>query len=317
MEKEIGGKVKKLNVAETITELTRKHLLENNGVIMGQCLLGAGNVAGTVPNLTEDQGVLELSMDDTSGSGIAVGYALAGRRPIFVSRYAGFMQYNAINILNYASKSLDLWGVPCPIFARVSGSDGSSGPPIGPVASACHHGLAMRMPRIKIAAPMTPREYLEVWENFMSDDYPTYCSEHRRSYLTTDDMLDVVLNRADITIFAISSTRLNALEALPVLSKEGIRCNLINLLWLKPFKKSPLWRELLETSRFGGIVLDSDYTNTTAKCIAYDLMHYSGKPVRALGIEDKVAGFARHLDVIPPSPEKICDFIRKIINNRL
>src|SRR3989344_8182023 len=126
--------------AETIREITRNHLLKNRGVALGQCLTAVGWVGGTVPELREENGLVELSMADVSSGGIAVGVALAGRRPIYIVRYQGFQWYNAPSIVNYAAKSKEMWGIPCPIFVRSIGMDGG----IGPVASGSHHGMYMR-----------------------------------------------------------------------------------------------------------------------------------------------------------------------------
>ena len=130
---------------------------------MGQCLTAVGWVGGTLPELYEKDGMIELSMADVAGGGIAVGAALVGKRPIYVIRYQGFNWYNAPMILNYACKSKELWNVPCPVFVRSIAMEGK----IGPVAGSSHHSLYHRMPGIKIASPMTPKEYKKIYENFM------------------------------------------------------------------------------------------------------------------------------------------------------
>ena len=81
------------SVAETIRDITRKHLKENNGLLFGQCVTAVGWVGGTIPEMTEEEGIVELSMADVSGAGVAVGAAVVGRRPIYVIRYQGFMWY--------------------------------------------------------------------------------------------------------------------------------------------------------------------------------------------------------------------------------
>ena len=40
---------------------------------------------------------------------------------------------------------------------------------IGPVAGSSHHSL-YRIPGIKIVSPMTPKEYLKIYKQYMSDD---------------------------------------------------------------------------------------------------------------------------------------------------
>ncbi len=68
-------------VRDTIKEITRKHLSQGSKCY-GQCLTAVGWVGGTLPELYEEDGMIELSMADVAGSGIVVGAALAGERPI-------------------------------------------------------------------------------------------------------------------------------------------------------------------------------------------------------------------------------------------
>lgn len=304
---------------EVIKRLSREHLLTRNGLLLGQCLTAVGWVGNTVPELTEQQGLVELSMADVAGGGIATGAALAGRRPIYVVRYQGFQWFNAIMVANYAAKSKDLWGIPCPIFVRSIAMDGGGLTKrfaIGPVASNSHHGIVFRVPGIVIAAPMTPLEYQEVWDYFINHDDPVYCSEHRRGWDVDFEMQDLVHPQADITLFPISSTRLNAIEAAGELKKEGIICNIIHLLWMKPLalnKKDAAITQALQSSRCGGIVIDGDHINGVAKNIAYDLMHQHRATVHALALDEKTGGFAPHLDNLPPTPQKIQEAVRSIV----
>lgn len=299
-----------MNCAETIREITRKHLVENNGVALGQCLSAVGWVGGTVPELTNHPNLIELSMDDTSGGYRAVGLALAGRRPIFVCRYQGFMWFNAPPFTNYAAKAKEIWGYKVPIFIRAIAMEGA----IGPVAGSSHHGMITRMPGIKVIAPMTPNEYTAAWTYFMSSNEPFYISEHRRSFAIDHEMKDIVCNNPDITLFAISASRLNAVEAVRSLKDSGINCNLMHLVTLKPFLATEVMLNSLSNSRHGGIVVDTDYENGVSKCIAHDLMMATNSKVRVLGLEEKTAGFAPHLDNLPPSPKKIADKVREIVS---
>ena len=44
-------------VRETIKNTTKNHLKKNNGLVFGQCLTAVGWVGGTVPELTEKDGL--------------------------------------------------------------------------------------------------------------------------------------------------------------------------------------------------------------------------------------------------------------------
>ena len=298
--------------AEVIREITRKHLTENNGVVLGQCLSAVGWVGGTVPEMTGHPNLIELSMDDTSGCGIAVGYALAGRRPIFICRYQGFMWYNAADFVNYAAKAKEIWGYKVPVFIRAIAMEGSA----GPVAGSSHHGIITRMPGIPVCAPMTPGEYQSTWNYFITHDKPLYVSECRKGFAINYEMGNIVHPEADMTILAISAVRLNAIEAAKVLEQSGITCNLIHLFWLKPFYSNEYIVDILNTSRYGGLVLDTDFEDGYSKCIAYKLMQRTDRKVRVLGLEERTAGFAPHLDNPPPSPEKIVNFVKNIVQSK-
>ena len=294
-------------VSETIKDITSRHLTKNNGLMLGQCVTAVGWIGGTVPDV---MGIVELPMTDVAGPGFAVGCALANRRPIFVIRYQGFMWYNCSSLVNYAAKSKQVWGVPCPIFIRAIAMEGHG---IGHTASSSVHSIVMHSPGMPVAAPMTPFEYQVVWQHYLDNDDPIYCSEHRRSFDLTNEMENVDHLEADITVIAISASRLNIVEAEEMLRKIGIRCNIFHLLWLKPFDPPDAMLESIKRTKIG-LVLDSDYEITGAsRSIAYELMHRTGTPVHALGIEDRVCGVAVRVENITPKPEKIVKTIQRLV----
>ena len=297
-------------VADVIKQTTRDHLKHNNGLFFGQCVTAVGWIGGTVPEMSESEGIVELSLADVANAGIVVGAALVGRRPIYTVRYQGFMWYNATTIVNYAAKSKDIWGVSCPIFLRSVGMEGNG---IGPVTTAAQHGLVMRMPGIFVCAPMSPGEWREVWEWFMEHDDPIYVSESRKSFPIDYEFENIVKPEADITLFPISAARLNAIEAVRILEQEGIKCNIVHLLWLKPFTPTNKMLLALNYSKCG-LVIDSDFEiGGPSRSLAYDLMHESKTPVFTLGLEDRTAGVAKYLDNGTPEPDRICKTVKEIL----
>ena len=297
-------------VRETIKEITSKHLTKKRGQVFGQCLTAVGWVGGTLPELYEKDGMIELPMSDVSNGGIVVGAGLMSR-PIYVIRYQGFNWYNSPMIINYACKSKELWKIPCPIFVRGIAMEGG----IGPVAGSSHHSLYFRMPGIKIASPMTPKEYISVYSQFMKDDDVYYISEHRKSYDNSSELKDsLVYKKFDVIIFAISITRFESLKAKKNLEKKGIKVGIVNIVWLKPFTIKKKWLESLKKSKFGGIVIDDDYVNGVSKSIANDLNLKSKKQVHTMGLKDRTAGFHKTVDNLPPNAEEICKQIEKIVN---
>jgi pyruvate/2-oxoglutarate/acetoin dehydrogenase E1 component len=296
-------------VRETIKSTIRHHLQERNGLAFGQCLTAVGWVGGTLPELYEEDGMVELSMADVAGGGIVVGSGLAGRRPIYVIRYQGFNWYNSPMIVNYACKSKEIWKNPCPILVRGIAMEGG----IGPVAGSSHHSLYYRMPGIKIISPMTPEEYKYTYNHFMNNDDVMYVSEHRGSYGNTEELEDVIYEDSDVVLFPISITRFNAEEARKALLDKGVKASIIHQLWIKPFVFKDEWKNALNNSKFGGIILDDDYVGGVAGSIAHDMMIQSDKKVYAMGLENRSAGFHKSVDNLPPTVDKIVEQVLELI----
>tara|TARA_Y100000590_G_scaffold50972_1_gene53675 strand:+ start:118 stop:1029 length:912 start_codon:yes stop_codon:yes gene_type:complete len=302
-------------MAETLREVIKKtisyHLKKRKGLVFGQCLTAVGWVGGTLPKLGEKDGLVDLSMADVANGGIVAGAGLSNRRPIYVIRYQGFNWFNAPIILNYSCKSKEIWNTPCPIFIRGIAMEGS----IGPVAGSSHYSIYYKMPGIKIISPMTPKEYKYTYKHFMKNDDVLYVSEHRKSYDNKEELNDIIPKKCDLIIFAISITRFDALVACNKLKKMGYNVGIANILWIKPFKVKSNWIKKLSKAKYGGLVIDDDYTSGIAESIAYKLMHLSNKKVSTLGLKDRSAGFSKKTDNLPPKPKDIIKKILDIIKN--
>jgi acetoin:2,6-dichlorophenolindophenol oxidoreductase subunit beta len=157
---------------------------------------------------------------------------------------------------------------------------------------------------------MTPGEYRQVWEQFLAGDDPIYVSEHRRSFGLSDEIPDHVSPAAQVTVLAISAARLNAIEAARTVGREGIAADVFHQVWLKPF--APSAALLASLRRTGvGLVVDTGFELCGAsQALAYDLMHRTGVPVHAMGIDDRVCGAAPTVENITPSADRIAERIR-------
>jgi hypothetical protein len=138
-----------------------------------------------------------------------------------------------------------------------------------------------------------------------------YISEHRGAFPNKEELPDISYPDPDYVLFPISITRFASQEVAKELFKEyGIKVSVHHVFKIKPFKlASPSAIQELSVSRFGGCVLDDDYVDGIAKSIGYDLAQQSGTLVDVLGLENKSAGFSPKLDNLPPSKEKIKEFI--------
>ena len=297
-------------VKSTIKSIVRHHLKVEKSLCFGQCLTAVGWVGGTLPKLYEEDGMVEVTTADVANGGFVVGAGLTGIRPIYVVRYQGFQWYNSPIIVNYAAKSKEIWDRPCPIFIRSIAMEGG----MGPVAGSSHHSLYQRMPGTRIISPMTPIEYTYAYDQFMSEDEVYYISEHRRSYENTEELHDVILEDCDVVLFPFSITRFDAEQARKMLLDRGIKASIIHQLWIKPFIFEDKWKECLNKSKYGGLVMDDDYEQGVASSIAHRMMIQSDKKVHTLGLDHRTAGFHKSVDNLPPSPEKITSKVMEMMN---
>ena len=284
-----------MTLRDTIRELTRRHL-DAGYAVASQTATAVGFVGNTLP---DHPGIIELPCSDVSNAGVMVGYALAGKRPIYVIRYQGFSWLNAAAIVNYAAKSKALWGKPCPMLIRGIAMEGS----IGPVAGSSHHAL-WNMPGIRIYSPMTSREWATAYAEFMAGDDPVYLSEHRGAWDNEGAADDVFHVAPKAVLFPISITRFECYRAAVFGALPVSVCPIFRL---KPLEVSPAALDAL--SRIGrGMVID-DANTPFAKAVAHDLASLTGAKMTVLGLEDRTAGFYR--DNLPPTAKQIIDHVNQ------
>lgn len=266
-----------VTLREKIHSITKNHLEQNNGLIMGQCLTAVGWVDGTVP---DTRNVIELPMTDVAGADFAVGAAITGRRPILVLRFQDFLVLNANAIVYFAAKRKEVFQRSIPVFVRAIAREGNG---TGNSHSGKLHSTYLGFPGIRVYAPMTPLEWEDCWNDFISNDDPAICCEHRAVFGDSAEMPTIYESGARISIIAISYARKNAVKAYEELARRGIKSNLIHV-----YKLKPLDVPVVDTV---SLVVDSGYeTCSIAKDIAYKQMFETGKRSHVLGLKEKQVG---------------------------
>lgn len=290
---------------QIIKNITTKHLKETNSFLFCQNVINPNSfIMDTLStDLSIRDKIVELSTSDCSNSGWVVGAALMESRPFYVVRFQGFQWLNASFLTNYASISKPMQNIACPIFVRSIARCGN----IGPVASNSQNSLFLKSSNIKIYSPMTPKEYQFVYDEFMKDDEVYIVSEHIDSYNNEKELKNHLSEQPDITLLPIGITRFNSELAREQLSREGIICDIIHQIKLKPYIP-----DIIESKV--ALVIDDDYTNGgIAKNIAYDnMLLNSDCKVHVLGLkENRVAGF--YIDNLPPSVDEIVQKCKEIL----
>jgi len=295
----------RLSLRETIREISRVHLEEHNGILLGECVSDPGGVAGTIP---DSKNVIDLPMTEVSGADFAVGCAITGRRPIFVVRFQDFMLMNGSPFIAFAAAYKYVNGIPAPVFIRALAND---------LFDATHsnvlHSTFMHFPGFKVCAPITPGEYREVWEAFIQGDTPMYVSEYRDTFDNIEEYADEFDPAADMNIFAVSICRMHALKAKELLAREGIKVNVLHILWLKPFD-SDKYVKMLNQIPIGLVVDPGREICGAPEAIAYELMLKApGSRVEMLGVADTFKTTNPNCYNAIPSAEDISNRVKSIL----
>jgi pyruvate/2-oxoglutarate/acetoin dehydrogenase E1 component len=306
------GKKNLGSVADTIRSITKNHL-DNGSLIIGQCLSAVGWVQNTIPK--QKKGIIELSMTDTAGAGIAVGAAIGGSRPILVLRFQSFLWLNSSPIVMHAAKCKEIFGYDCPIYIRAIASESDNGQ--GPLHANAYYSIFAHMPGMTVVCPMTPKEFKFIWKKFLLSSNPFLVSEHRSSYKINYEIRDKIDPNCKISIIAISSARIEAIKAYNKLKKNNFKINFINLVWIKPFKINKKQIECLKKSK-KVLIIDNSYEFCgVASSIAQIIANRYGCKTYVLGLKEKSPGVAPRYENGTPKCNDIIHRIKSIQKNKI
>jgi pyruvate/2-oxoglutarate/acetoin dehydrogenase E1 component len=205
-------------------------------------------------------------------TGVAVGAALAGLRPIHVHQRMDFLMLCMNQLVNVAAKASYTFAgaVKAPIVVRgVIGRSWGQ----GPQHSQSLHSMFMHVPGLKVLAPTTPHDAKGCLIAAIRDDNPVIFMEHRMLYnirgIVPEQVYEVPFGKArvlaagdDITIVAISHMVVEALRARAHLEGEGIRAEVIDPVSLAPLDIDTIAESAERTGRL--LVVDNDWTGCGA-----------------------------------------------------
>lgn len=257
-----------------------------------------------------------LSEDATTG--IAIGAALAGMRPIGVHQRMDFLLLCMNQMINMAAKyhyvSAGQLKVPMVLRASIGRSWGQ-----GPQHSQAPYSFFMNVPGIKILAPTTPHDAKGGLLAAIRDDNPVIFIEHRMLFANEgyvpEESYEIEFGKArilkkgvDITLVGISYTVIDCLRAASLLAEIGIKAEVIDLLSLAPLDIDTLLTSAKKTKKI--IIVDNNWVtcSASAEILAqiYENEGSSEIKARRMGFAPTTCPTVRNLeDEFYPDPVKI------------
>ena len=269
--------------------------------------------------------VRDTPITEAGFTGLAIGAAMAGLRPIVELMTFNFGILALDQIVNNAAKIRYMSGgqISVPMVIR---GPGSAAHQLAAQHSQSLEAWFCHVPGLKVIAPATPHDAKGLLKAAIRDDNPVIFIEAQLLYGTKGEVqegdytipigkADMKRQGTDVTIAAYSKMLLLALEAAADLEQEGIEAEVIDLRTLKPLDVETLVQSVKKTGRlviveegwrFAGLgaqIADSVYTT------AFDAL--DGPIVRVTG-EDVPVPYSRPLeDLAIPDRARIIQAVKQ------
>jgi pyruvate dehydrogenase E1 component beta subunit len=223
-----------------------------------------GSTLGLQEKFGKDR-VFCTPLSEDAMTGVAIGAAIAGYRPIHVHIRMDFMLLCMNQLVNMAAKSHYMYNgqvkVPLVVRTMIGRSWGQGGQ-----HSQALHSMFMHVPGLKVVAPANAHDAKGCMISAIRDDNPVIFIEHRLLYSTEGYVpthaYSVPLGKArilteghDITLVAVSHMVMEALRAKKHLETVGITAEVIDPVTLWPLDMDTIMQSVKKTGRL--LVIDN------------------------------------------------------------
>ncbi len=271
--------------------------------------------------------VIDTPITEIGFTGLAVGAAFAGLKPVVEFMTMNFSMQAIDQIINSAAKTLYMSGgqQTCSIVFR--GPNGAAAR-VGAQHSQDFASWYAHCPGLKVVAPYSAEDAKGLLKAAIRDPNPVIVLENEILYGQTFDVPDVAdfvvpigkakIERAgeDVTIVAYSRMVGVALEAATVLEKEGIRAEVINLRSLRPLDVESIAASVRKTNRVVAVEEGWPYAGIGAEIAAVVMeqcFDWLDAPLVRVTGADVPMPYAANLERLAlPDATTIADAVRKV-----
>jgi len=254
--------------------------------------------------------VIDSPITELGFTGLGVGAAFMGMRPIIEYMSWSFALLSSDQIINSAAKTYYMSGgkVGCPIVFR-----GING--LGKMVAAQHShdytNMYANCPGLKVVCPVTPADAKGLIKSAVRDNAPVLVMENERLYGMEGDVPEgddvlveigkarLVREGKDITLIGYSMSALQCEKAAEMLAKEGVDAEVIDLRSIRPLDKSAIVKSIQKTNR--AIVVEEGYSfaGIAAEIMAViseEAFDALDAPVERMSLKDIPIPYADHLE---------------------
>ena len=204
--------------------------------------------------------VIDTPITEHGFTGLGVGAAFAGLKPIIEFMTFNFAMQAIDHIVNSAAKTLYMSGGQLGSSMVFRGPNGAAAR-VGAQHSQCYASWYAHVPGLKVVAPWSAADAKGLLKAAIRDPNPVIFLENEILYgqsFPVPDAADFVLplgkakierSGADVTIVAFSIMVSKALQAAEKLAEDGIDAEVINLRSIRPLDTETIVQSLQKTNR--------------------------------------------------------------------
>ena len=279
--------------------------------LMGEDIAAYGGSFGVTRGLVEKYGptrVRNTPISEPAFTGMAIGAAVAGSRPIVEIMFMDFITLCVDQLVNMAAKLHYVYGQSCPLVLRTAMGAGRS---YGATHSQCLERLFTGIPGLKVVAGSDGPDCARLLLGALADPNPVLFLEHKLLYpLRFEEPAEPIAPVApgsaritreggDVTIVAWSYMAHLALQAAAALAEEEIESEVVDVRSLAPLDAGTLVASAQKTGRVL-VVEEGPLTGGVAAEIATRITDGAfsslAAPVRRLAMPDVPVPSARELE---------------------
>src|SRR3989454_12802860 len=319
-----------ITLGQAIREALAEEMRRDPGIfILGEDVAEAGTPFKVLSGLVEEFGpgrVMDSPISEQGITGICVGAAMTGMRPVVDIMFGDFLGLAMDQIFNQAAKVHYMSGGKLKVPMVVRTTLGATRRTAAQHSQSLHAWVS-HIPGLKVVLPSTPSDAKGLLKTAIRDDNPVVYFEDKMMYQLKGPVpegdytipfgvADIKRPGTDITIVATSSMVQVALAAAEMLEKGDISGEVINPRTMFPLDKQTLIEPAKKTSR--AIVVDEGYerygvTAELAAVIADGAFYYLDAPVKRMGAMDVPIPFSPVLeDLTVPTPERVTELARTL-----
>jgi pyruvate dehydrogenase E1 component beta subunit len=252
-----------ITAAEAIREATDLAMAADPSVIlMGEGVADPKAIFGTTANLAQKYGprrVIELPLSENGFTGIAIGAAMNGMRPIIVHQRVEFCLLAMEQLVNNAAKIhyVSNGAHRAPIVVRLIVGRGWGQ---GPAHSQTLEALFAHIPGLKVVMPSSATDAKGMLLSAIQDDSPVIFIEHRWMHYVKGHVppgmhaipLDGPHRLREgnaVTVVSNSYMTLETIRAADELAKDGITVDHFDLRVIRPLNVSQIVESVRRTGR--------------------------------------------------------------------